>query len=63
MHMRLASIARQCIVKVQASKLFYKQVNSQSIQGVVRGGMQGCWEMQTSDLFPGESRTLANELH
>lgn len=54
MHMRLPSIAWQCIAEVQVFKLFYRQVNSESMQGVVKG-MQRCWEMQTSDLFPGET--------
>lgn len=36
MHMRPASIAWQCTAKVQVLKLFYRQVNCESMQGVVR---------------------------
>lgn len=36
MHMRPASIALQCIAKVQVLKLFYRQVKSESMQGLVR---------------------------
>jgi len=60
--MTLASIAWQYISEFQVFKLFHRQVNSAGIQRVVRR-YTGGWKMQTSDLFPGECWTFANEQH